>query len=187
MGPWPGPRSSPGARRGSASRSPRMLRAEGFDADARRPDERRRSRPRPPSSARTPVTADVAKEEDCRRIVDEHRERHGRLDVLVNSAGVGVAGAIDELETKTDRPPARTSTCAGRCSSRPPRCRFCARRSGLVVNIASIAGTGPSPQLPVYGAAKAGGDPVHEHAEPRPRSSTACARRRSAPASSIRR
>ena len=46
------------------------------------------------------VTADVAKEEDCRRMVDEHRERHGRLDVLVNSAGVGVAGAIDELETK---------------------------------------------------------------------------------------
>jgi NAD(P)-dependent dehydrogenase (short-subunit alcohol dehydrogenase family) len=29
-------------------------------------------------------------------------------------------------------------------------------RSGLVVNIASIAGTGPSPGLPVYGAAKAG-------------------------------
>src|SRR5213592_4662989 len=32
------------------------------------------------------VAADVAKEEDCRRLVDEHRGQHGRLDVLVNSA-----------------------------------------------------------------------------------------------------
>jgi NAD(P)-dependent dehydrogenase (short-subunit alcohol dehydrogenase family) len=35
------------------------------------------------------VTADVADAEDCRRLVEEHRTQHGRLDVLVNSAGVG--------------------------------------------------------------------------------------------------
>ena len=46
------------------------------------------------------VAADVADDADCRRIVDEHRGRHGRLDVLVNSAGVGIAGNIADLPTK---------------------------------------------------------------------------------------
>src|SRR5262245_50605076 len=46
------------------------------------------------------VAADVADDEDCRRVVDEHRERYGRLDVLVNSAGVGFAGDIAEMPAK---------------------------------------------------------------------------------------
>src|SRR4051794_19804025 len=46
------------------------------------------------------VTADVSDESDCRRIVDEHREHHGQLDVLVNSAGMGIAGNVDELPAK---------------------------------------------------------------------------------------
>ena len=36
------------------------------------------------------VAADVSREEDCERLIAEHRERFGRLDVLVNSAGVGI-------------------------------------------------------------------------------------------------
>ena len=38
------------------------------------------------------VAADVAEAEECERDVAEHRERFGRLDVLVNSAGVGIGG-----------------------------------------------------------------------------------------------
>jgi NAD(P)-dependent dehydrogenase (short-subunit alcohol dehydrogenase family) len=100
------------------------------------------------------VAADVAKEEDCRRLVDEHRERHGRLDVLVNSAGVGIAGHIDELDTKhidlqlnVNLRGTMLVTAAALPLLRESR--------GLIVNLASIAGTIPSPQLPVYGAAKA--------------------------------
>jgi NAD(P)-dependent dehydrogenase (short-subunit alcohol dehydrogenase family) len=101
------------------------------------------------------VTADVAKEEDCSRIVDEHRERHGRLDVLVNSAGIGIAGWIDELDTKhvdlqlnVNLRGTMLVTAAALPLLRESR--------GLVVNLASIAGTSPSKHLPVYGAAKAG-------------------------------
>src|SRR5438270_646351 len=43
------------------------------------------------------VAADVSAEDDCRRLVAEHRERHGSLGVLVNSAGIGIGGKIDEL------------------------------------------------------------------------------------------
>jgi NADP-dependent 3-hydroxy acid dehydrogenase YdfG len=40
------------------------------------------------------VAADVGDLDACERLVREHRERFGRLDVLVNSAGVGIAGTV---------------------------------------------------------------------------------------------
>src|SRR5437868_7691174 len=42
------------------------------------------------------VAADVAREEDCERLVAAHEERYGRLDVLVNSAGIGIGARIEE-------------------------------------------------------------------------------------------
>ena len=100
------------------------------------------------------VSADVANAEDCRRVVEEHRAQHGRLDVLVNSAGVGIAGSIDELATKhidlqlnVNLRGTMLVTAAALPLLRESR--------GLIVNLASIAGTIPSPELPVYGASKA--------------------------------
>jgi NAD(P)-dependent dehydrogenase (short-subunit alcohol dehydrogenase family) len=46
------------------------------------------------------VPANMADEEEIRKLVDGHRERCGRLDVLVNNAGLGIGGAVAEAETK---------------------------------------------------------------------------------------
>jgi NAD(P)-dependent dehydrogenase (short-subunit alcohol dehydrogenase family) len=100
------------------------------------------------------VAADVANTEDCRRIVEEHRARHGRLDVLVNSAGVGIAGAIDELETKHIDVQLNVNL-RGTILVTAAALPMLRESRGLIVNLASIAATSPSPQLPVYGAAKA--------------------------------
>jgi len=43
------------------------------------------------------VAADVGDADECARVVAEHRERFGRIDVLVNSAGVGIAGTVDQI------------------------------------------------------------------------------------------
>ena len=46
------------------------------------------------------LAANMAHEEHIRALVAGHRERFGRLDVLVNNAGVGIGGAIVGTETK---------------------------------------------------------------------------------------
>jgi len=100
------------------------------------------------------VTADVASAEDCRRVVEEHRAQHGRLDVLVNSAGVGIAGPIDELATKHIDLQLNVNL-RGTLLVTAAALPMLRESHGLIVNLASIAGTSPSPHLPVYGAAKA--------------------------------
>src|SRR5947209_2897693 len=46
------------------------------------------------------VAANVADEADIQRVVSEHRDKYGRLDVLVNNAGVGIGAAVGEIQTK---------------------------------------------------------------------------------------
>ncbi len=101
------------------------------------------------------VTANVADPDDCTRLVDEHRERHGRLDLLVNSAGIGIAGPIDQLSAKqlsvqldVNLRGLMLVTAAALPLLREAR--------GLIVSLASIAGTMGTPALAAYGAAKAG-------------------------------
>jgi NAD(P)-dependent dehydrogenase (short-subunit alcohol dehydrogenase family) len=100
------------------------------------------------------VTADVANADDCHRMVEEHRAQHGRLDVLVNSAGVGIGVPIDELETKHIDLQLNVNL-RGTLLVTAAALPMLRESHGLIVNLASIAGTAPSPQLPVYGAAKA--------------------------------
>jgi NAD(P)-dependent dehydrogenase (short-subunit alcohol dehydrogenase family) len=46
------------------------------------------------------VPANMADEDEIKRVVAAHRERFGRLDVLINNAGIGIGAAVAETETK---------------------------------------------------------------------------------------
>jgi NAD(P)-dependent dehydrogenase (short-subunit alcohol dehydrogenase family) len=46
------------------------------------------------------IAANVSDEAEIQKVVAAHRERYGRLDVLVNNAGVGVGQPVAEIETK---------------------------------------------------------------------------------------
>jgi NAD(P)-dependent dehydrogenase (short-subunit alcohol dehydrogenase family) len=100
------------------------------------------------------VVADVSHEEDCERLVASHVERHGGLDVLVNSAGIGIGGNVEGLQTKYIDLQLGVNLRGLILVTRAAIPLLRASR-GLVVNLASIAGTMPTPGLSIYGASKA--------------------------------
>lgn len=100
------------------------------------------------------VEADVAKEEDCARLVETHRERFAALDVLVNSAGIGIGGRVEDLSTKHLDLQLAVNLRGLFLVTRAAIPLLRSSR-GIIVNLASIAGTMPTPGLAVYGATKA--------------------------------
>jgi NAD(P)-dependent dehydrogenase (short-subunit alcohol dehydrogenase family) len=46
------------------------------------------------------VPANMADEEEIKKLVAAHMDRAGRLDVVVNNAGIGIGGAVEEAVTK---------------------------------------------------------------------------------------
>jgi NADP-dependent 3-hydroxy acid dehydrogenase YdfG len=100
------------------------------------------------------VVANVAQPEECERIIAAHIDRWGRLDVLVNSAGIGIGGKLEDLELKQLGLQIAVNLGGVLIITRAaiPHLRV---THGLIVNLASIAGTMPTPRLAVYGATKA--------------------------------
>jgi len=108
----------------------------------------------------TAAAANVASEEDVAALVAGHRERYGRLDVLVNNAGVGIGGAIEEIETKKLDMQLDVNLRSYVIAMREalPMLKQAGGEHGkaLIVNTASIAGKGGQGWLAVYSATKAG-------------------------------
>jgi NAD(P)-dependent dehydrogenase (short-subunit alcohol dehydrogenase family) len=106
------------------------------------------------------VAADVGDEDGIRSVVAAHRERHDRLDVLVNNAGVGFGQPVAEIATRK-----LDIQLATNLRSIPIFYRECVdllavagaeHANALVVNMSSIAGKQGEPWLSVYSATKAG-------------------------------
>jgi NAD(P)-dependent dehydrogenase (short-subunit alcohol dehydrogenase family) len=105
------------------------------------------------------VAANMADEEAIRQVVARHRERFGRLDVLVNNAGVGIGAAAGEHQTKFVDMQLGVNVRAIILFYRECldllKAAGAEHRSALVVNLASMAGKSPQPWLSVYSATKA--------------------------------
>jgi len=152
-----------GASRGIGLALAEALAQEGYalTITARKPDtlEQTAERLRADGHEIEHVAANMADEEAIKSVVDHHRERFGRLDVLVNNAGVGIGGAANEHQTKfVDMQldvNLRAIILFYRECIEMLKAAGAEHRSALVVNMASMAGVSPQPWLSVYGATKA--------------------------------
>jgi short-subunit dehydrogenase len=105
------------------------------------------------------LAANLTDEEAIRSVVAAHRERYGRLDVLVNSGGLGVGATAGEHQTKFIDMQLSVNLRAIILFYRECldllKAAGAEHRKALVVNLASLAGKSPQPWLSVYGATKA--------------------------------
>ncbi|MDP9188844.1 MAG: SDR family oxidoreductase [Actinomycetota bacterium] len=105
------------------------------------------------------VPAQMTEEEELKRLVEAHAEHYGRLDVLVNNAGVGIGEAMHELTTKKVDMQLDVNLRSMVLMTR--ECLPLLKQAGaehrkaLIVNTASVAGKSPQPWLSVYSATKA--------------------------------
>jgi NAD(P)-dependent dehydrogenase (short-subunit alcohol dehydrogenase family) len=104
------------------------------------------------------VAGNLGDEDVIKSVVAAHRERYGRLDVLINNAGVGIGAPVGEIQTKYLDMQIDTNF-----RSIPLFYRECIdmlraagaeHRKALVVNTSSISGKFGQAWLSVYSATK---------------------------------
>ena len=142
----------------------RMLLAEGYGVTvaARRPEKLEQAVADLSGDGReiASVAGSMAEETVIREVVATHRERFGRLDVLVNNAGVGIGAPVAEIQTKhLDMQLAvnlRAVVLFYRECVEMLRAAAAEHHAALVVNTASISGKAGEAWLSVYSATKAG-------------------------------
>jgi NAD(P)-dependent dehydrogenase (short-subunit alcohol dehydrogenase family) len=100
------------------------------------------------------TSLDVTRPDEARTAVTAAGERFGRIDVLVNNAGVFYAGFFEELPADDFRAQIETNLFGPVNVTRAVLPVMRAQRAGLIINISSIAGIVGDPFTSAYVAAK---------------------------------
>ncbi|HTT08039.1 MAG TPA: glucose 1-dehydrogenase [Gammaproteobacteria bacterium] len=102
------------------------------------------------------IEHDVAKEEDWKRVIEKTLERFGRLDVLVNNAGVGAGKNIEEITLKDWRWVLSVNLDGVFLGTQYAIKAMKPGGGGSIINMSSIEGLVGDRRLPAYDASKGG-------------------------------
>ncbi|QHC95320.1 MULTISPECIES: oxidoreductase [unclassified Pseudomonas] len=97
---------------------------------------------------------DVTREDEAHQAVAEGIKRFGRIDVLINNAGFGVLGAVEETSASETERLFATNVFGLLNVTRAVLPHMRAHRSGRVINISSIGGYQAYMGWGVYGSTK---------------------------------
>jgi NAD(P)-dependent dehydrogenase (short-subunit alcohol dehydrogenase family) len=100
------------------------------------------------------VRLDVTREDEAHQAVAEGIKRFGRIDVLINNAGFGVLGAVEETSASETERLFGTNVFGLLNVTRAVLPHMRAQRSGRVINISSIGGYQAYMGWGVYGSTK---------------------------------
>jgi NAD(P)-dependent dehydrogenase (short-subunit alcohol dehydrogenase family) len=114
---------------------------------------RNSSRLTPPHGV-TFLDLDVASDESVTTVVQQVIERFGRLDVLVNNAGTGAAGAAEESSVAQAQRLFDINVFGVIRMTKAVLPHMRAQGRGRIINISSVLGLAPGPYMAVYAATK---------------------------------
>src|SRR4051795_8639441 len=97
---------------------------------------------------------DVTDDQSVADTVREVLDRSGRIDVLVNNAGLGVAGAAEESSLEQARALFETNLFGSIRMTRAVLPHMREQRSGRIINVSSIVGLIPVPYMALYASSK---------------------------------
>jgi short-subunit dehydrogenase len=100
------------------------------------------------------ISLDVTKQQSIQKAVDTIIVKEGRIDVLINNAGVGITGPIEETPDSEIKKAFQTNVFGpvDLIKSVLPQMRK--QNTGLIINITSIAGYMGLPYRGIYSATK---------------------------------
>lgn len=103
----------------------------------------------------TGLQCDVTAEDDVERAINATVEQHGRIDVLVNNAGINVEGLTEHLSLHQVRAAFDVNVIGTFLLSRAVMPTMKQARRGRIINAASFAAIVPSVGAGIYAASKA--------------------------------
>ena len=107
------------------------------------------------SNSQFPLLAlDVRNVESIQRAVAEVISKSGRIDVVINNAGVGITGPIEEIPTEEIKNNFETNLFGPIEVMKASLPQMRLQKSGLIINITSIAGYMGLPYRGIYSASK---------------------------------
>jgi NAD(P)-dependent dehydrogenase (short-subunit alcohol dehydrogenase family) len=106
------------------------------------------------SKGLTFVDLDVSSDASVAAAVEHVIDRFGRLDVLVNNAGIGSGGAAEELSIVQDQKVFNVNVLGVARMMKAVLPHMRAQGRGRIVNVSSIAGLVPQPHMATYVASK---------------------------------
>ena len=99
--------------------------------------------------------ADVTDYAAMEKILEDVYKKEGGIDVFVNNAGMGIAGAMEDCRAESVQTQVDVNLTSA-CILSGKAVKYLKERSGRIINVSSVGGIMPLPYQAVYSATKAG-------------------------------